>query len=63
MQEAADVVLARLFKPDFLSRLGQGSYRFSNSGTLTFSSADGRYTNTLTGDGHSVIVNGLQAAW
>lgn len=63
LQEAADVVLARLFKPDFLSRLGQGSYRFSNSGTLTFSSADGRYTNTLTGDGRSVIVNGLQAAW
>ncbi|BEV16524.1 histidine-type phosphatase [Herbaspirillum sp. DW155] len=63
LQGAADAVLSRLFRPDFLKRLEQGGYRFSNSGTLSFASEDGRYTNTLTGDGRSVIANGVQAAW
>ncbi len=63
LQGAADTVLPRLFTAAFLARLQQGSYRFSNSGTLSFTSADGRYANTLSGDGRSVIANGLQAAW
>lgn len=62
LQDAADAVLSRLFSADFLTRLERGSYRFSNSGTLSFTSADGRHTNTLTGDGRSVIASGVQAA-
>lgn len=63
LQDAADAVLSQLFQPDFLKRLAQGGYRFSNSGTLSFASEDGRHAHTLTGDGRSVIANGVQAAW
>ncbi|ALU90384.1 hypothetical protein Hrubri_3223 [Herbaspirillum rubrisubalbicans M1] len=63
LQVAADVVLPRLFTAAFLQRLEQGTYRFSNSGTLSFTSNDGRFANTLTGDGRSVIARPIEAAW
>jgi hypothetical protein len=62
LQSAADAVLQPLLTTAFLQRLQQGQYRFSNNGVLSFQSADGKFTNTLTGDQHTVISNGVDAS-
>lgn len=63
LQQAAAQVLQALFQPDFVARLAQGKYRFSNTGTLSFSTPDGHFTKTLSGDGRSSIASVRDAAW
>jgi hypothetical protein len=62
LQVAAQTVLQRLLKPAFLARLAQGKYRFDNGGTMSFRSADGKFINTVHGDGNSSISTPLEAA-
>ncbi|MDQ2822772.1 MAG: histidine-type phosphatase [Pseudomonadota bacterium] len=59
---ASRVALARLFHPAFLDRLDRGQLQFANTGTRTFSSADGKFSSTLTGDGSEQIASSLDAA-
>jgi hypothetical protein len=58
----ARAVLERLFTSTFIDKLDAGAYSFSNNGTHTYSSADGRFTNTLTGDGKTKIQGIVDAA-
>jgi len=51
----ARTVLARLFKPAFLARLGRGDVRAANTGSFTFASRDGRFEATVEGDGKTAI--------
>jgi hypothetical protein len=62
LQVAAQTVLQRLLTPAFLARLEQGEYRFDNGSAMSFGSADGKFVNTLSGDGNSSIGNALEAA-
>ncbi|WP_323122839.1 histidine-type phosphatase [Burkholderia alba] len=62
--EAADVartVLAGLLKPEFVAKLGTAGYTFSNTGTYAFASADGKFVNTLKGDGKTRIRSAVDA--
>jgi hypothetical protein len=59
---AANTVLERLFKPAFIAGLQQGRYRFANSGDFSFTSADGKFTNALSGDGEETIATPVDAA-
>lgn len=59
---ASKTVLQRLFTPAFVAGLNQGRYRSANTGTYSYSSADGKFTNTLSGDGDSVIASATDAA-
>ncbi|HJU99985.1 MAG TPA: histidine-type phosphatase, partial [Burkholderiaceae bacterium] len=61
LAEAAKEVLARLFTPAFVASLSQGR-RATNSGTYSYTSNDGKWTQTLSGDGHTVIDNPTSAA-
>ena len=47
-------VLERLFTPAFLARFEQGA-SYADTGSHTFTSADGKLTRTLTGSGKTVI--------
>lgn len=60
--QAANTVLERLFKPAFIAGLRQGRYRFSNTGNHSFTSADGKFTNTLSGEGDETIATPVDAA-
>lgn len=62
IKAAARVVLSRLFKDDFIDRLERHVYRFTNSGTLSFSSDDGAFTSTLTGNQKAHIESAVDAA-
>lgn len=59
---ASRIVLERLFKPAFLHNLERGKYHFVNTGSHTFSSDDGKFSSTLSGDGDSRIGNSTDAA-
>ncbi|WP_395823071.1 histidine-type phosphatase [Collimonas sp.] len=52
---AGRAVLERLFTKAFIDKIENGSYKFSNAGSSTFSSDDGGFTSTLTGDGKTKI--------
>jgi hypothetical protein len=54
--------LERLFSTGFLDRLDRGELHFANTGTLGFTSTDGKFTGTLTGDGRERIVSSTDAA-
>jgi hypothetical protein len=58
----AHEVLERIFSKDFLDRIENGSYSFSNDGTFTFLSDDRRHTATLIGDGKTAINTPAEAA-
>jgi hypothetical protein len=58
----ARAVLLGLFSPDFVNKIDNGTYTFANSGTLTFTSSDGRYTSTLSGDGSTTVQSLTDAA-
>ncbi|WP_343593652.1 histidine-type phosphatase [Paracidovorax wautersii] len=58
----ARAVLERLFTGAFIDKLDAGTYGFSNNGKRTFSSADGRFTSTLAGDGKTRIQSAVDAA-
>ncbi|WP_300751239.1 histidine-type phosphatase [Janthinobacterium sp.] len=59
---AAKAVLQRLFTPAFVAALEQGRYRVANTGTYSYTSADGKFSNTLSGDGDTVIASATDAA-
>ncbi|MBC3918391.1 histidine-type phosphatase [Undibacterium sp. CY18W] len=59
---AARVVLQALFKPAFIAALDQGKYHVSNEGSYSFTSSDGKFTDTLRGDGDTEISSSVEAA-
>lgn len=59
---AAKAVLERLFTPAFIAALDQGRYQIANTGTYNYTSADGKFTNTLSGDGDTRIASASEAA-
>jgi hypothetical protein len=59
---AAKAVMARLFAPAFIEGLDQGRYSAANNGTYSHTSADGKFTNKLTGDGDTVIQSSIDVA-
>jgi acid phosphatase len=60
-REVARAVLESLFSKDFVNRIDAGKLRSSNSGSYSFTSADGKFTGTAAGNGKEVI-NGLADA-
>ncbi|MYM24433.1 histidine-type phosphatase [Duganella sp. FT135W] len=62
LHPAAQATLARLFTPAFIEALNAGQRSAANTGTRSYTSADGKFTNTLTGDGKTVIANATDAA-
>ena len=48
-------VLERLFAPAFLDQLERGAASYADTGSYTFTSADGQLTRTMTGSGKTVI--------
>ena len=59
---AARTVLERLFTKAFVDKIDAGTYTFSNNSTRTYTSADGLFINTLTGDGKTKIAGVVDAA-
>ncbi|HDR9502121.1 histidine-type phosphatase [Burkholderia cepacia] len=62
--QAADVaqtVLSALVSQAFIAKLGTSGYTFANTGTYAFTSADGKFTNTLKGDGKTKIATTVDA--
>ncbi|KWB32979.1 histidine acid phosphatase [Burkholderia cepacia] len=62
--QAADVaqtVLSALVSQAFIAKLGTSGYTFTNTGTYAFTSADGKFTNTLKGDGKTKIATAVDA--
>lgn len=55
-------VLYTLFTPAFIAALDSGVTSYTNTGTYTFTSSDGKFTNTITGDGATAINNAVDAA-
>lgn len=59
---AARTVLERLFSKEFLNKIDAGTYSFSNNSTRSYTSTDGKFTKTLTGDGKTKIKSSVDAA-
>ncbi|WP_175722842.1 histidine-type phosphatase [Burkholderia ambifaria] len=59
--EVAQTVLAALVSQAFIAKLGSDGYTFANTGTYTFTSSDGKFTNTLKGDGKTKIASTVDA--
>ncbi|MBR8059563.1 histidine-type phosphatase [Burkholderia dolosa] len=59
--EVAQTVLSALVSPAFIAKLGTAGYTFANTGTYTFTSSDGKFTNTLKGDGKTKIASAVDA--
>ncbi|MEG2033481.1 MAG: histidine-type phosphatase [Janthinobacterium sp.] len=55
-------VLERLFSPAFLDQFEGGRASYADTGSYTFTSADGKFTNTVTGDGETTIKGLADAA-
>ncbi len=55
-------VLYTLFTKAFVDQLDTGATSYVNSGSFTFTSTDGKFTTTITGDGGTVIGNVVDAA-
>jgi hypothetical protein len=62
VKTAAQATLARLFAPAFIAALDAGRYKAANTGTYSYTSADGKFTNTLSGDGGTKIASITDAA-
>ncbi|AOJ06864.1 histidine-type phosphatase [Burkholderia mayonis] len=60
--QVAQTVLAGLVTPEFVAKLGTTGYTFSNTGAYTFASADGKFGNTIKGDGKTKIKSAADAA-
>jgi len=58
----ARAILETLFTSDFVDKIDNGTYKFYNSGSYTFTSADGKYTNTVSGDGSTTVQSLSDAA-
>jgi hypothetical protein len=59
---AAKDVLETIFSRSFLKKMETGVSKYDNSGSFTFTSDDGKYTTTITGDGETLIANAVDAA-
>jgi hypothetical protein len=59
---AGRIVLERLFTKAFVDKIDAGTYSFANTGSFTFTSADGKFTSTLAGDGETPIGSLAEAA-
>ncbi|WP_175673517.1 histidine-type phosphatase [Burkholderia ambifaria] len=59
--DVAQTVLAALVSQAFIAKLGTDGYTFANTGTYTFTSSDGKFTNTLKGDGKTKIASAVDA--
>jgi Histidine phosphatase superfamily (branch 2) len=62
LKQAAHAVLESIVKAAFVARLERGEYSFSNTGSLIFTSEDGKFVNKITGDGAEKIHNEIEAA-
>lgn len=62
VKAAARVLLGRLFTAGFIDKLERGDHRFTNSGTLGFTSDDGAFTSAATGSGNAAIEDAVDAA-
>jgi hypothetical protein len=62
LQAAAQATLARLFTPAFIAALAAGQRSAANTGTRSYTSADGKFTNTVRGDGASRLATPVDAA-
>jgi hypothetical protein len=58
----AHTVLRTVFKENFLAALDSGAASFSNTGTFTFVSDDGKFTARTVGDGGTTLGNLVDAA-
>lgn len=52
---AGRALLLRLFTQSFVDRIDNGSYAFANTGSYTYTSSDGKFSSTLSGDGKTTI--------
>ncbi|RQR28150.1 histidine-type phosphatase [Burkholderia sp. Bp9142] len=59
--EVAQTVLSALVSQAFVAKLGSDGYTFANTGTYAFTSPDGKFTNTLKGDGKTKIASAVDA--
>ncbi len=59
---AARAALLTIFTPAFVNALDAGTSSYANTGSYTFTSDDGRYTTTITGDGATKLANLVDAA-
>lgn len=62
LQAAARATLERLFTPAFIEALDRGQRSAANTGTRSYTSADGKFTSDLTGDGEMKIASATDAA-
>ncbi len=62
LHEAALATLNALFTPAFVAALDQGHISAANTGTRSYTSTDGKFTNRLTGDGDTKIASVADAA-
>jgi len=59
---AARAVLEALFTEDFVNKIDNQTYTFANTGTYSFTSDDGVYSATVTGDGKTKVQSLTDAA-
>ena len=59
---AAHAVLYTLFTKAFVDALDAGTTSYLNTGSYTFTSSDGKFTTTITGDGTTTLKNSVDAA-
>ena len=55
-------ILEASFTPAFVDAIANGKTSYSNTGTFTFGSYDGKCVNTITGDGKTKVSNLFDAA-
>ncbi len=59
---AARTALQTVFTNAFIDALDAGTTHYANTGSFTFTSDDGQYTTTVTGDGTTQLANLVDAA-
>jgi hypothetical protein len=59
---AGRAVMERLFTKAFIDKIEAGTYSFANTGSFSYSSDDGKYSATLSGDGKTKISSLAEAA-
>jgi len=58
----ARAVLEMLFTKDFVDKIDNGTYTFTNSGSYIFTTSDGSYSTTVSGDGSTTVQSLSDAA-
>jgi hypothetical protein len=58
---AAHKVMTSLFSQPFINQLDAGITRYNNAATFTFTSSDGKFKTSITGDGQTFINNSVDA--